>query len=204
MNPFHPNACLTCPEFWFQLIYGVATDTSVNPSTDIISFPRLPCPCLQCPGLVRHDCWPVSCLHRIHMCTQLIAEHPDPDGCARQTLFASAYAMLDSTSWVGQLVLPSLPFSLLPNLQWIILMKYSHIRTLCTLLGLRLGDRCALLNISIGPYLICIIFTCTCNLLWAQHENNAITLLYTNCLWLKHHDDPISILNFYTVCMPFT
>jgi hypothetical protein len=32
-----------------------------------------------------------------------------------------------------------------------------------------------------------------------QHENNAITLLYTNCLWLKHHDDPISILNFYTV-----
>jgi hypothetical protein len=32
-----------------------------------------------------------------------------------------------------------------------------------------------------------------------QHENNAITLLYTNCLWLKHHDDPISILNCYTV-----
>src|SRR5271169_1393338 len=30
----------------------------------------------------------------------------------------------------------------------------------------------------------------------AQHENNAITLLYTNCLWLKHHDDPISILHF--------
>jgi hypothetical protein len=33
----------------------------------------------------------------------------------------------------------------------------------------------------------------------AQHENNAITLLYTDCLWLKHHDDPISILNFDTV-----
>src|SRR5271169_2353776 len=30
----------------------------------------------------------------------------------------------------------------------------------------------------------------------SQHENNAITLLYTNCLWLKHHDDPISILHF--------
>src|SRR5271169_5013313 len=30
----------------------------------------------------------------------------------------------------------------------------------------------------------------------AQHENNAITLLYTNCLWLKHHDDSISILDF--------
>src|SRR5271170_6414758 len=25
----------------------------------------------------------------------------------------------------------------------------------------------------------------------SQHENTAITLLYTNCLWLKHHDDPI-------------
>jgi hypothetical protein len=32
-----------------------------------------------------------------------------------------------------------------------------------------------------------------------QHENNAITLLHTNCLWLKHHDDPISILTFSTV-----
>src|SRR5271169_3649756 len=32
-----------------------------------------------------------------------------------------------------------------------------------------------------------------------QHENNAITLLSTNCLWLKHHEDPISILNFYTL-----
>src|SRR5271170_4689951 len=32
--------------------------------------------------------------------------------------------------------------------------------------------------------------------LLTQHENNAITLLYTNCLWLKHHDDPISILHF--------
>ena len=30
-----------------------------------------------------------------------------------------------------------------------------------------------------------------------QHENNAITLLYTNWLWLKHHDDP-SIPNFYS------
>jgi hypothetical protein len=34
---------------------------------------------------------------------------------------------------------------------------------------------------------------------FSQHENNAITLWYTNCLWLKHHDDPISILNFDTV-----
>src|SRR5271169_4693751 len=36
-----------------------------------------------------------------------------------------------------------------------------------------------------------------------QHENNAITLLYTNCLWLKHHDDPISILHFeYSLHIP--
>src|SRR5271170_7753493 len=37
----------------------------------------------------------------------------------------------------------------------------------------------------------------------AQHENNAITLLYTNCLWLKHHDDSISILDFeYCLYIP--
>src|SRR5271169_2553809 len=36
-----------------------------------------------------------------------------------------------------------------------------------------------------------------------QHENNAITLLYTNCLWLKHHDDSISILDFeYCLYIP--
>src|SRR5271154_824894 len=37
----------------------------------------------------------------------------------------------------------------------------------------------------------------------SQHENNAITLLYTNCLWLKHHDDSISILDFeYCLYIP--